>query len=40
MENSIQVHHDAYKLFPGKDNFFRKDNFINKLAGNDLLCSR
>ncbi len=28
---------DAYKLFPGKDSFFLKNNFINKLAGNDLL---
>lgn len=28
---------DAYKLFPGKDSFFLKNNFINKLAGNDEL---
>jgi uncharacterized protein YbbC (DUF1343 family) len=28
---------EAYKLFPGKDSFFLKNNFINKLAGNDLL---
>jgi uncharacterized protein YbbC (DUF1343 family) len=28
---------DAYKLFPGKDSFFLKNNFINKLAGNDVL---
>ena len=27
---------EAYKLFPGKDSFFLKNNFINKLAGNDL----
>ncbi len=27
---------DAYKLFPGKDSFFLKTNYINKLAGNDL----
>ena len=27
---------DAYKLFPGKDSFFLKTNFINKLAGNDI----
>lgn len=27
---------DAYKAFPGKDSFFLKNNFINKLAGNDL----
>jgi uncharacterized protein YbbC (DUF1343 family) len=26
---------DAYKLFPNKDSFFLKNNFINKLAGND-----
>ena len=26
---------DAYKIFPGKDSFFLKNNFINKLAGND-----
>lgn len=25
---------EAYKLFPGKDSFFLKTNFINKLAGN------
>ena len=28
---------EAYKLFPGKDSFFLKNNFINKLAGNDRL---
>ncbi len=28
---------EAYKLFPGKDSFFLKNNFINRLAGNDLL---
>ena len=27
---------DAYRLFPGKDSFFLKNNFINKLAGNDV----
>ncbi|RYY63819.1 MAG: DUF1343 domain-containing protein, partial [Chitinophagaceae bacterium] len=26
---------DAYKLFPGKDSFFLKNNFIDKLAGTD-----
>ncbi len=26
---------EAYKLFPGKDSFFLKNNFINKLAGTD-----
>lgn len=28
---------EAYKLFPGKDSFFLKTNYINKLAGNDEL---
>jgi uncharacterized protein YbbC (DUF1343 family) len=28
---------DAYRLFPGKDSFFLKNNFIDKLAGNDQL---
>ena len=28
---------EAYKLFPGKDSFFLKNNFINKLAGSDAL---
>lgn len=38
IDGKIQLRYilDAYKLFPGKDSFFRKDNFINKLAGNDL----
>ncbi len=27
---------EAYKLFPGKDSFFLKNNFISKLAGNDI----
>lgn len=27
----------AYQLFPGKDSFFLKNNFIDKLAGNDQL---
>ncbi len=27
---------ESYKLFPGKDSFFLKDNFISKLAGNDI----
>jgi uncharacterized protein YbbC (DUF1343 family) len=31
---------DAYKLFPGKDSFFLKNNFFNKLAGNDILMSQ
>ncbi|MES2430714.1 MAG: DUF1343 domain-containing protein [Bacteroidota bacterium] len=31
---------DAYKLFPGKDSFFLKNNFFNKLAGNDSLMKQ
>jgi uncharacterized protein YbbC (DUF1343 family) len=27
---------EAYKLFAGKDSFFLKNNFISKLAGNDI----
>jgi uncharacterized protein YbbC (DUF1343 family) len=30
----------AYKLFPGKDSFFLKNNFFNKLAGNDILMKQ
>jgi len=39
VDGKIQLKYfiDAYKLFPGKDSFFLKTNFINKLAGNDLL---
>ncbi len=28
---------EAYRLFPDKDSFFLKNNFFNKLAGNDQL---
>ncbi|MFT3981564.1 MAG: DUF1343 domain-containing protein [Ferruginibacter sp.] len=28
---------EAYRLFPGKDSFFLKNNFFDKLAGNDEL---
>jgi uncharacterized protein YbbC (DUF1343 family) len=31
---------NAYRLFPGKDSFFLKNNFINKLAGDDLLMKQ
>ena len=31
---------EAYKLFPEKDTFFLKNNFINKLAGNDQLMQQ
>ena len=39
LDKKIQLQYllDAYKLFPGKDTFFLKNNFFNKLAGNDLL---
>lgn len=39
VDNKIQLTYliEAYKLFPGKDSFFLKNNFINKLAGNDEL---
>lgn len=30
----------AYKLFPGKDSFFLKNNFFNKLAGNDEMMQQ
>ena len=31
---------EAYRLFPGKDSFFLKNNFFNKLAGNDELIQQ
>ncbi len=31
---------DAYKLFPGKDSFFLKTNYINKLAGNAIFMQQ
>jgi len=34
---NIQYLLDAYQLFPGKDSFFLKNNFFNKLAGNNQL---
>jgi uncharacterized protein YbbC (DUF1343 family) len=39
VNNRIQLNYliKAYKLFPGKDSFFLKNNFINTLAGNDQL---
>jgi len=30
----------AYKLFPGKDSFFLKNNFFNRLAGNAILMKQ
>ena len=37
LDGKIQLGYfiEAYKLFPGKDSFFLKNNFISKLAGND-----
>ena len=42
VDNKIQLKYliDAYNLFPGKDTFFLKNNFINKLAGNDQLMQQ
>ncbi len=31
---------NAYKLFPGKDSFFLKNEFFNKLAGNEELMAQ
>ncbi len=38
VDGKIQLKYilDAYKIFPGKDSFFLKNNFIDKLAGNDV----
>ncbi len=42
LDHKIQLKYllNAYKIFPGKDSFFLKNNFINKLAGNDLLAAQ
>ena len=42
VDSKIQLKYliEAYKLFPGKDTFFLKNNFINKLAGNDILMQQ
>jgi uncharacterized protein YbbC (DUF1343 family) len=39
VNNQIQLKHllKAYEMFPGKDSFFLKNNFIDKLAGTDDL---
>lgn len=39
LDRKIQLKYliQAYKLFPGKDSFFLKNNFIDKLAGTDQL---
>ena len=38
VDGKIQLKYiiDAYKVFEGKDSFFLKNNFINRLAGNDI----
>ena len=42
LDNQVQLKYliNAYALFPGKDSFFLKTNFINKLAGNDVLMQQ
>lgn len=42
VDGKIQLKYilDAYKLFPGRDSFFLKNNFFNKLAGSDLLMKQ
>ena len=42
VDNKIQLKWlmEAYKLFPDKENFFLKNNFLHKLAGNDLLMQQ
>jgi uncharacterized protein YbbC (DUF1343 family) len=42
LDGRIQLKYllEAYRLFPGKDSFFLKNNFISKLAGNDLLAQQ
>ena len=37
---NLQYLLDAYQLFPGKDSFFLKNNFFNKLAGNSVLMQQ
>ena len=42
LDGKIQLNYliEAYKLFPGKDSFFLKNNFFNKLSGNDILMQQ
>lgn len=42
LNGEIQLHYllDAYQLFPNKDSFFLKNNFIDKLAGNSQLIKQ
>ena len=42
INSKIQIKYllEAYKLFPGKDSFFLKNNFFNKLAGNNMFMQQ
>jgi uncharacterized protein YbbC (DUF1343 family) len=42
VDNKVQVKWllEAYRLFPGKDSFFLKNNHFDLLAGNDLLMQQ
>ncbi|MFT3908667.1 MAG: DUF1343 domain-containing protein [Ferruginibacter sp.] len=42
LDGKIQIKYliEAYKLFPGKDSFFLKNNYFNSLAGNDVLMKQ
>ena len=42
INNRLQLKYllEAYRLFPDKENFFRKDNGFNRLAGNDELMKQ
>ena len=42
VDNKIQIKFmmEAYQIFPGKDSFFLKNNFFNKLAGNNTLMQQ
>ena len=42
LKGKIQLKYilEAYRLFPGKDSFFLKNNFFNKLAGNSSLMEQ
>jgi uncharacterized protein YbbC (DUF1343 family) len=42
VDNKVQLKYllEAYRLFPGKDTFFLKNNFFHKLAGNDILMQQ
>jgi uncharacterized protein YbbC (DUF1343 family) len=42
VDNRVQLKWliQAYQLFPGKDSFFLKSNYLNRLAGNDILMKQ